>query len=50
MKKLGLTEADKLDEGIEAVMEKYGKSNRSKHRAVVYYLLTVHFKKESAYN
>ena len=50
MKKLGLTEADKLDEGIEAVMEKYGKSNRTKHRAVVYYLLTVHFKKESAYN
>lgn len=50
MKKLGLTEADKLDEGMEAVMEKYGKSNRNKHRAVVYYLLTVHFKKESAYN
>lgn len=50
MKKLGLTEADKLDEGIEAVMEKYGKSNRTKHRAVVYYLLTLHFKKESAYN
>ncbi len=50
IKKLGLTDADKLDEGIEAVMEKYGKSNRSKHRAVVYYLLTVHFKKESVYN
>ena len=49
IKKLGLTEADKLDEGIEAVMEKYGKSNRNKHRAVVYYLLTVHFKKESVY-
>ena len=49
IKKLGLKEADKLDEGIEAVMEKYGKSNRNKHRAVVYYLLTLHFKKESAY-
>lgn len=49
IKKLGLTEADKLDEGIEAVMEKYGKSNRNKYRAVVYYLLTLHFKKESAY-
>ena len=50
IKKLGLTEKDKLDEGIEAVMELYGKSNRSKYRAVVYYLLTVHFKKESVYN
>lgn len=50
MKKLGLTDKDKLDEGIEAVMEMYGKSNRNKHRAVVYYLLTKHFKKESVYN
>ena len=50
IKKLGLTDADKLDEAIEAVMEKYGKSNRTKYRAVVYYLLTVHFKKESVYN
>jgi hypothetical protein len=31
------------------VMEKYGKSNRNKYRAVVYYLLTKYFKKESVF-
>ncbi|TNJ46401.1 DUF2853 family protein [Tamlana fucoidanivorans] len=49
IKKLGLSEGDNLDEGIAAVMEQYGKSNRNKYRAVVYYLLTKHFGKESAY-
>ncbi len=49
IKKLGLADGPKLDEGIEAVMEKYGKSNPNKQRAVVYYLLTKHFKKASFY-
>lgn len=49
MKKLGLADSPKLDEGIAAVMEKYGKSNRNKHRAVVYYMLTKHFGKEDVY-
>lgn len=49
IKKLGLEDHSKLDEGIETVMEQYGKSNRNKYRAVVYYLLTKHFGKESAY-
>ena len=49
IKKLGLKDDKKLDDGIDAVMEKYGKSNRSKYRAVVYYLLTKHFKKESVF-
>ena len=49
VKKLGLKDDEKLDAGIEAVMEKYGKSNRNKNRAVVYYLLTKHFKKESVF-
>ncbi|MNE46087.1 hypothetical protein D3C80_1404080 [compost metagenome] len=49
IKKLGLTDGPDLDKGIDAVMEKYGKSNRQKYRAVVYYLLTVHFKKESIF-
>ncbi len=49
MKKLGLSDGPKLDEAIGAVMEKYGKSNRNKYRAVVYYLLTKHFGKESIY-
>lgn len=50
IKKLGLKDGADLDKGIEAVIEKYGKSNRNKYRAVVYYMLTKHFKKESAYN
>lgn len=50
IKKLGLKDSSDLDKGIEAVIEKYGKSNRNKYRAVVYYMLTKHFKKESAYN
>ena len=50
IKKLGLTDGPELDKAIEAVIEKYGKSNRNKHRAVVYYLLAKHFKKESVYN
>ncbi|MCG9792598.1 DUF2853 family protein [Flavobacterium algicola] len=50
IKKLGLSDGPELDAGIEAVIEKYGRSNANKHRAVVYYLLAVHFKKESVYN
>lgn len=49
IKKLGLSDGANLDKGIEAVMEQYGKSNRNKYRAVVYYLLTKHFGKESTY-
>jgi hypothetical protein len=49
IKKLGLKDSPALMEGINAVIEQYGKSERNKYRAVVYYLLTKHFKKESAY-
>lgn len=49
IKKLGLTKGPDLDVAIDEVLEKYGKSNRNKYRAVVYYLLTLHFKKESVY-
>ena len=49
IKKLGLSDGPKLDEAIASVMEAYGKSNRNKYRAVVYYLLAKHFKKESVY-
>lgn len=48
--KLGLPDSPALEEGINVVLEKYGKSNKNKYRVVVYYLLTVHFKKESVYN
>jgi len=50
VKKLGLEDSDKLDDGINQVMEKYGKSNRNKHRVVVYYLLTKHYKKEQVFS
>ena len=49
IKKLGLADDSKLDDAIASVIEKIGKSERSKYRAVVYYLLAVHFKKESVY-
>jgi hypothetical protein len=49
IKKLGLSTGDDLDGGINAVMDAYGRSNRNKYRAVVYYLLVKHFGKESAY-
>ena len=49
IKKLGLKDGPDLDKGIDAVMEKYGRSNSNKQRAVVYYLLTKHFKKTAYY-
>lgn len=50
MKKLGLSDSAELDTAIASVIETYGKSNPRKYRAVVYYLLATHFKKESVYN
>jgi len=49
MKKLGLADSPKLDAGINKVIETIGKSERSKYRAVVYYMLAVEFGKESIY-
>lgn len=49
IKKLGLKDGPELDKGIASVIETYGKSNRNKYRAVLYYLLVKHFKKESVY-
>ena len=49
MKKLGLADGANLDTAIASVMETYGKSNRNKHRPVVYYMLTKHFGKEAVY-
>jgi len=49
IKKLGLSDGPALDSAIASVMDTYGKSNRNKYRAVVYYMLTKHFKKESVY-
>ncbi len=49
MKKLGLPDGDKLMEAINAVIDIYGRSERNKYRAVVYYMLVKHFGKEGAY-
>lgn len=50
VKKLGLNDGPELDKAIDLVIEKYGKSNKNKYRVVVYYLLAIHFHKESVYN
>lgn len=49
VKKLGLS-GDNLMASVEAVMEKYGKSERAKYRAIIYYMLCVHHKQEAFYN
>ena len=49
VKKLGLKDGPELDAAIDAVIETYGRSERNKHRAVVYYMLVKHFGKEAAY-
>ena len=49
IKKLGLADSPKLNEAIAAVIDTYGRSERNKYRAVVYYMLTKHFGKEAVY-
>jgi len=50
IKKLGLSDGPNLDQAIDSVMNQMGSSNRNKYRAMVYYLLTVKFNKQSVYN
>ena len=50
IKKLGLADGPALMEAINAVIETYGRGERNKYRAVVYYLLAKHFGKEAIYN
>jgi len=49
IKKLGLIDNAALTEGIATVIDQYGRANRNKYRAVVYYLLAKHFGRESVY-
>jgi hypothetical protein len=49
IKKLGMTDGPELMEAIHSVIETYGRSERNKYRAVIYYLLVKHFGKESVY-
>lgn len=50
IKKLGLFPEDNLDQGIQAVIEQYGRSNRHKYRAVFYYLLSFILEKNRCIN
>jgi len=50
IKKLGLEDGQHLMDAITTVIETYGKSERNKYRAVVYYMLTKHFAKEAVYD
>jgi hypothetical protein len=49
MGKLGLADSAALMDAINKVIEIYGKSERNKYRAVVYYMLVKEFGKESVY-
>ncbi|WP_102106651.1 DUF2853 family protein [Oceaniglobus roseus] len=49
IRKLALPDSPDLMEAIHKVIEIYGTSERNKYRAVVYYMLTKHFGKESVY-
>lgn len=48
-KKLGLFDSQKIDNAIESVFSKMGKSNNCKYRAVFYYLLVKELSKEYIY-
>ncbi|MEO2052024.1 MAG: DUF2853 family protein [Allomuricauda sp.] len=50
IKKLGLSDGPALMDAINNVISKYGSSEKNKHRAVIYYMLTKHFGKEAVYN
>ncbi len=49
VKKLGLPDGPELTAAIDAVIDRYGRSNRNKYRPVIYYLLCQHFNKQSVY-
>lgn len=50
VKKLGMKDTPELLDAIHAVIDKYGRSEKNKHRAVIYYMLARHFGKESVYD
>ena len=50
VKKLGLIDNPGLLVAVNSVIDSYGRSEKNKHRAVIYYMLTKHFGKESIYS
>jgi len=49
IKKLALSDSPDLMDAINKAIDTYGRSERNKYRAVIYYMLTKHFGKESIY-
>jgi hypothetical protein len=49
VKKLGLSDGPQLMDAIHEAVDTYGQSERNKYRAVIYYMLTKHFGRESAF-
>jgi len=49
IKKLCLKDGPELMEAIDKAIDTYGRSERNKYRAVIYYMLTKHFGKEAIY-
>ncbi len=49
VRKLGLADGPELMVAINEVIDTYGRSERNKYRAVVYYMLTKHFGKEAVF-
>ncbi|WP_190808535.1 DUF2853 family protein [Flagellimonas sp. S3867] len=48
--KLGLSDNPELLDTINVIIDKYGRSDKNKYRAVIYYMLAKHYGKESVYN
>ena len=49
VKKLGLADGPQLMDAIHKAIDTYGQSERNKYRAVIYYMLTKHFGRESVF-
>ncbi|WP_222984002.1 DUF2853 family protein [Flagellimonas meishanensis] len=49
IKKLGLNDSPGLLDAINSVIDGYGRSEKNKYRAVIYYMLAKYFGKESVY-
>ena len=48
--KLGLADSDELMQAVNGIIDQYGRGDKNKYRAVIYYMLCKHFGKESVYN
>ncbi len=49
VRKLGLSDGPELMDAIDKAVDTYGRAERNKYRAVLYYLLVKHFGKEGVY-